>query len=349
MKKQKKDYEPINLEGIKSYSIKRRKNLVSIKQFAKVIEHKEFSKFLDSLPEILAGNNLRDVIDTIVKATNKNRQVVMAIGAHVIKCGLSPIIIDLMNRGIITAVAMNGSTAIHDYEISLIGETSEDVSHGLKDGSFGMARETAEAFRRAASQAIVLSPEPTRPPCGNATTRPNGLAGRERGNKQQKSIGLDIGLGRALGRQIIKDKNKYKQYSLLAAGAKLGIPVTVHVAMGTDTIHMHPNISGSDMGESSHVDFKILCSIVANLEGGVWMNVGSAVIMPEVFLKALAVARNLGKKVKDFTAVNMDMIQHYRPQTNVVQRPTTHGYSITGHHEIMLPLLRLGILSRLKK
>ncbi len=321
MKKQKKDYEPINLEGIKSYSIKRRKNLVSIKQFAKAVEHREFSKFLDSLPEILAGNSLRDVINTIVKATNKNRQVVLAIGAHVIKCGLSPVIIDLMKRGIITAVAMNGSAAIHDYEISLIGETSEDVSHSLKDGSFGMARETAGAFQIAASQNAI-----------------------HRGNKQKS-----VGLGRALGKQIIKDKNKYKQYSILAAGAKLGIPVTVHVAMGTDTIHMHPNISGSDMGESSHVDFKILCSVVSDLEYGVWMNVGSAVIMPEVFLKALSVARNLGKKVKDFTAVNMDMIQHYRPQTNVVQRPTTQGYSITGHHEIMLPLLRLGILSKLKK
>ncbi|MEE9605733.1 MAG: hypothetical protein V3V70_09210 [Candidatus Scalindua sp.] len=329
MKKQKKDYKPINLEGIKSYPIKRRKNLVSIKQFAKTIEYKGFSKFLDSLPDILAGNSIRDVIDAIVNAANKNRPVVMAIGAHVIKCGLSPIIIDLMKRGIITAVAMNGSVAIHDYEISLIGETSEDVSHSLKDGSFGMARETAEAFQTAVS--------------------PN-AAGQ--GNKQ-KSIGSDIrgdiGLGRALGKQIIKDKNKYKQYSILAAAAKLGIPATVHVAIGTEIIHMHPCISGGDMGDSSHVDFKILCSVVANLEGGVWMNVGSAVIMPEVFLKALSVARNLGKKVEDFTAVNMDMIQHYRPQTNVVQRPTTQGYSITGHHEIMLPLLRLGILSKLKK
>jgi hypothetical protein len=329
LKKQKKDYKPIDLEGIKSYPIKRRKNLVSIKQFAKTIEHKGFSKFLDSLPDILAGNSIRDVIDAIVKATNKNRPVVMAIGAHVIKCGLSPIIIDLMKRGIVTAVAMNGSVAIHDYEISLIGETSEDVSHSLKDGSFGMARETAEAFQTAVSR--------------NATGQ---------GNKQ-KSIGSDIrgdiGLGRALGKQIITDKNKYKQHSILATGAKLGIPTTVHVAIGTEIIHMHPCISGGDMGESSHVDFKILCSVVANLEGGVWMNVGSAVIMPEVFLKALSVARNLGKKVEDFTAVNMDMIQHYRPQTNVVQRPTTHGYSITGHHEIMLPLLRLGILSKLKK
>jgi hypothetical protein len=325
LSKQKKDYKPIDLEGIKSYPIKRRKNLVSIKQFAKTIEHKGFSKFLDSLPDILAGNSIRDVINAIAKATNKNRPVVMAIGAHVIKCGLSPIIIDLMKRGIITAVAMNGSVAIHDYEISLIGETSEDVSHSLKDGSFGMARETAEAFQAAVS-----------------------LNAAGQGNKQ-KSIGGNIGLGRALGKQIIKDKNKYKQYSILATGAKLGIPTTVHVAIGTEIIHMHPCISGGDMGESSHVDFKILCSVVANLEGGVWMNIGSAVIMPEVFLKALSVARNLGKKVEDFTAVNMDMIQHYRPQTNVVKRPTTQGYSITGHHEIMLPLLRLGILSKLKK
>ena len=207
---------------------------------------------------------------------------------------------------------MNGSGAIHDYEISLIGETSEDVSHSLKDGTFGMAKETAEAIQAAASV-------PER------------------------------GLGRALGDKIIKDKNKHRKHSILAEGARLNIPVTVHVAIGTDIIHMHPCVSGSDMGESSHVDFKKLCSVVSGLEGGVWLNVGSAVIMPEVFLKAITVARNLGRRVKNFTTVNMDMIQHYRPQTNVVKRPTTHGYSITGHHEIMLPLLRLGILAGLKK
>jgi hypothetical protein len=210
----------------------------------------------------------------------------------------------------VTAVAMNGSGAIHDYEMSLIGETSEDVSHSLKDGTFGMAKETAEAIQDAASV-----PE--------------------------------SGLGRAIGNKILKDKNKYKQHSILAEAARLNIPATVHVAIGTDIIHMHPCVSGSDMGESSHIDFKILCSVVSELEGGVWLNVGSAVIMPEVFLKAITVARNLGRKVKNFTTVNMDMIQHYRPQTNVVKRPTTHGYSITGHHEIMLPLLRLGILSKL--
>ena len=312
MKKQKKELKPIDLKKVKTYSIKKRKNLFKSEQFGKPIESKDFNKFIDSLPKILAANDLRNVIDNIVKAHKKTRPVVLALGAHVIKCGLSPLVIDLMKRGIITAVAMNGSGAIHDYEISLIGETSEDVSHSLKDGSFGMAKETAEAIQTAASVP-------------------------------------DSGLGRALGNKILKDNNKHRKDSILAVGAQLKIPVTVHVAVGTDIIHMHPCVSGSDIGESSHIDFKLLCSVVAGLEGGVWLNVGSAVIMPEVFLKAITVARNLGRKVRDFTTVNMDMIQHYRPQMNVVKRPTTHGYSITGHHEIMLPLLRLGILAGLKK
>lgn len=312
MKKQKKELKPIDLKKVKTYSIKKRKNLVNIGQFGKPVEVKNFNTFIDSLPKVLAADGMRNVIDNIVKAHNKNRQVVLALGAHVIKCGLSPIVIDLMKRGIVTAVAMNGSGAIHDYEISLIGETSEDVSRSLKDGTFGMAKETAEAIQAAASV-----PE--------------------------------SGLGRALGDKIIKDKNKHRQHSILAEGARLSIPVTVHVAIGTDIIHMHPCVSGGDMGESSHIDFKKLCSVVSELEGGVWLNVGSAVIMPEVFLKAITVARNLGRKVQNFTTVNMDMIQHYRPQANVVQRPTTHGYSITGHHEIMLPLLRLGILSKTVK
>ena len=312
MKKQKKELKPIDLKKVKTYSIKKRKNLFKSEQFGKPIESKDFNKFIDSLPKVLAANDLRNVIDNIVKAHKKTRPVVLALGAHVIKCGLSPLVIDLMKRGIITAVAMNGSGAIHDYEISLIGETSEDVSHSLKDGSFGMAKETAEAIQTAASVP-------------------------------------DSGLGRALGNKILKDNNKHRKDSILAVGAQLKIPVTVHVAVGTDIIHMHPCVSGSDIGESSHIDFKLLCSVVAGLEGGVWLNVGSAVIMPEVFLKAITVARNLGRKVRDFTTVNMDMIQHYRPQMNVVKRPTTHGYSITGHHEIMLPLLRLGILAGLKK
>ncbi|OHC00548.1 MAG: hypothetical protein A3G70_08770 [Planctomycetes bacterium RIFCSPLOWO2_12_FULL_39_13] len=307
-------FKPLDLSRVKTYSIKERKNLSNINQFAKpVLPTDGMCAFFESLPEILASASLRKVIDAIVHAYHNKRPVVMAIGAHVIKCGLSPLIIDLMKRRVITALAMNGAAAIHDYEVSLIGATSEDVAVSLKDGSFGMARETAEAFQIASTK----------------------------GTKE------NIGLGRALGNKIAEEKNKYNDMSLLVWGAKLNIPATVHVALGTDTIHMHPNVSGKDLGESSHIDFKILASVVSELEGGVWLNVGSAVIMPEVFLKALCIARNIGKKVENFVTVNMDMIQHYRPQTNVLKRPTQYGYAITGHHEIMLPLLRMGILSKL--
>lgn len=307
-------FKPLDLGRVKTYSIKERKNLSNINQFAKpVLPTDGISAFFESLPEILASANLRNVIDAIVQAYHNKRPVVMAIGAHVIKCGLSPLIIDLMKRRVITALAMNGAAAIHDYEVSLIGATSEDVAVSLKDGSFGMARETATAFQIASTK----------------------------GTKE------NIGLGRALGNKIVEEKNKYNDMSLLVWGSKLNIPATVHVALGTDTIHMHPNVSGKDLGESSHIDFKILASVVSELEGGVWLNVGSAVIMPEVFLKALCIARNIGKKVENFVTVNMDMIQHYRPQTNVLKRPTQQGYAITGHHEIMLPLLRIGILSKL--
>lgn len=307
-------FNPLDLHRIKTYSIKERKNLSNINLFAKpVLPSDGIHAFFESLPEILASANLRKVIDAIVQAHKKNCPVVMALGAHVIKCGLSPLIIDLMKRHIITALAMNGAAAIHDYEISLIGATSEDVAASLKDGSFGMAKETAAVFQVASS----------------------------RGTHE------NIGLGRALGDKIIEEKNQYNDLCLLAWAAKLNIPVTVHVALGTDTIHMHPNISGKDLGESSHIDFKILASVVSTLEGGVWINAGSAVIMPEVFLKAICIARNVGHKVDNFMTVNFDMIQHYRPQTNVLKRPTRHGYAITGHHEIMLPLLRMGILSKL--
>ena len=307
-------FKPLDLSSVKTYSIKERKNLSNINLFAKpVLPADGIHAFFESLPDVLASAHLRKVIDAIVLAYRNKHPVVMALGAHVIKCGLSPLIIDLMNRRLITALAMNGAAAIHDYEVSLIGATSEDVASSLKDGSFGMAKETAGAFQAASSQ----------------------------GMKEGR------GLGRALGDKIIDEKNRYNDLSLLACAAKLNIPTTVHVALGTDTIHMHPNVSGRDLGESSHIDFKILASVVSKLEGGVWLNVGSAVIMPEVFLKALCIARNVGHKVENFVTVNMDMIQHYRPQTNVVKRPTQLGYAITGHHEIMLPLLRIGILSKL--
>ncbi|WKZ19180.1 MAG: hypothetical protein QY310_01145 [Candidatus Jettenia sp. CY-1] len=307
-------FKPLDLSKIKTYSIKERKNLSSINVFSKpVLPSDGIHAFFKSLPEILASANLRKIIHAIVEAYQNEHHVVMAIGAHVIKCGLSPLIIDLMKRNVVTALAMNGAAAIHDYEISLIGATSEDVAASLKDGSFGMAKETAGAFQSASA----------------------------------KGITENIGLGRALGNRIHEEKNEYHGLSLLAWGARLNIPITVHVALGTDTIHMHPNISGKDLGESSHIDFKILASVVSELEGGVWLNIGSAVIMPEVFLKAICIARNLGYKVENFTTVNMDMIQHYRPRTNVLKRPTQYGYEITGHHEIMLPLLRMGILSQL--
>jgi deoxyhypusine synthase len=250
----------------------------------------------------------------IVEAHRKQRTVVMAMGAHVIKCGLSPLVIDLMERKIISAVAMNSAVAIHDYEVSLVGYTSEDVGTALKDGSFGMAREAAEAVQEAAS----------------------------RGARE------GIGFGAALGKKINEDGSEFAGYSILAAADRLNMPATVHVIIGGDTVHMHPNISGSDLGESSLIDFRILAGVVAQLEDGVWLNVGSAVVMPEVFLKCISVARNLGNKVQNFVTADMDMLRHYRPTVNVVQRPhlrKERGYSITGHHEIMLPLLRTGILS----
>jgi len=311
----KNQFLPLDLSKVKTYSIKERKNLSNIHLFAKpALPVDGIKTFLESFPEFLASVSLRKVIDAIVSAHRNKRPVIMAMGAHVIKCGLSPLIIDLMQRRIITSLAMNGAAAIHDYEIALIGATSEDVATSLKDGSFGMAEETAEAFQVASSAAVKNN----------------------------------TGLGKAMGDKILADNIPHSDLSLLAWGAKLKMPTTVHIALGTDIIYMHPNISGKDMGESSHIDFKILASVVSELEGGVWLNVGSAVIMPEVFLKALSVARNVGNTVENFVTVNMDMIQHYRPQTNVVKRPTHSGYAITGHHEILFPLLRMGILSRLE-
>ena len=306
----------INFKNTKTYPIKQRKNLVKIDQFVKPMKaSKEFNDFFASLPNILCAKSLNNVINSIVNAHKKGNKVGIAIGAHVIKCGLSPLIIDLMERGIVTCVSMSGAVSIHDYEISLIGETSEDVAGGIDDGTFGMAEETGYAIQSAAN-------------IGNKT---------------------GIGFGKALGNKILDDNNKFKEFSIIAAGARLNIPITVHIAMGTDIVHMHPHISGSDLGGSSHTDFKILTSFISGLENGIWLNMGSAVIMPEVFLKALTLANNLKQNVKNFTTVNMDMLRQYRAETNVVKRPTQSGYSIIGHHEIMIPLLYTGIISALEK
>lgn len=316
MSAKKQSFTPIDLNRLRTYSIFRRKNLVSVKQFARLTDPpKGFAKFLDSLPDILAGRALNRLINAIVKAYRDGRLIGVGLGAHVIKCGLSPVIIDLMNRGIIKALALNGASAIHDYEISLIGATSEDVKESIKTGKFGMAKETAYGMARAA----------------------------------QYAMDNNIGLGQALGNLIREERNKFADYSILAAAAKLKIPVSVHVAIGTDTVHMHPVTSGETLGAATLFDFRLLASVIGHLNKGVWLNIGSAVILPEVFIKAVSMARNLGHRLNDFTTANLDMIQHYRPNMNVTGRPTTRGINIIGHHEIMLPLLRWGILSSLKQ
>lgn len=264
--------------------------------------------FLSSLPDVLKARDLKALAEDIARARRRGRPVVLMMGAHPIKCGLSPVLIDMMERGLVTCLAMNGAGAIHDFEMAMWGRTSEDVAQGLNDGSFGMARETADFLNGAVVQ------------------------GDARG----------LGFGESLGLFLTEAKAKHRGLSLLAACCRLKIPVTVHVAIGTDIVHQHPSFDGGAAGRASHRDFRILARQVGQLSGGVVINLGSTVILPEVFLKALTVARNLGERVKGFTAANFDMVQHYRPNVNVVQRPTAgggRGYSFTGHHEIMVPLL----------
>ncbi|MHC4605385.1 MAG: GSU2086 family protein [Planctomycetota bacterium] len=293
---------------LRTYPIRRRKSLVSVKDFGRPTSGRGAAEVLNSLPDIYAGKNLRTLVKEIARAHKRRKQVAVAMGGHVIKCGLGPHLIDLIRRGVITSVAMNGGASIHDYEISLIGKTSEDVAKGLKDGSFGMARETAGAYAEAAA---------------------DGAWGR--------------GLGRALGELILRNRNRHADLSVLAACARKGIPATVHVTIGADIVHMHPEVGGEALGESSMIDFRILTGVAARLERGVWLNVGSAVVLPEVFLKAVTCARNLGFKLKEFTTANLDFIQHYRPSQNVLARPRGRAIAITGHHEILIPLIHGGV------
>jgi len=277
------------------------------------------AQLLSALPRQLGAEALLAVIDAVVEARTKGKPVVVAIGGHVIKCGLQPVLKSLIEADIITAVAMNGSGSIHDYELSLVGETSEDVGAVLHCGTFGMAEET----------------------------------GRDINGALKIGVQEGLGYGEALGRFIIDNNNPLKDYSLLAACVTKGIPATVHVALGTDIIHQHPSADGAVLGQATFTDFRIFTSVVSELgDGGVYLNIGSAVIMPEVFLKALSIAQNLGHHVDHFTTANFDMQQHYRPLQNVVKRPTSgksRGYTITGHHEIMIPLLAAGILDRIKQ
>ena len=314
-----KKHSPIDLSQIQTYSIKKRKNKVRIADFARPGKQKiAFVDFIDSLPSILAGRSFREITEAIVDAHRNKHPVVLAMGAHVIKCRLSPVIIDLMKRGIVSAVALNGAGAIHDFEVALIGETSEDVKTGLEVGMFGMAEKTGKLMNEAINE-----------------------------TKDQAS-----GMGCILGKKLVEIEAPHQEYSILAAGIELGIPVTVHVAIGTDIIHMHPEAKGATTGEKTFTDFRIFASIVTDLEGGVYLNIGSAVILPEVFLKALTIARNLGHTVDNFTAANLDMQSHYRPLENVVRRPTSKGgkgYTLLGQHEILIPLLAQAVIERIKQ
>jgi hypothetical protein len=282
-------------------------NKVALEAFAQPHERgASFRSFLENLPAFLAVNDLRKIVAAMAEAVRNGRPIVLMMGAHSIKVGLNPIFVDAMRRGLLHAVAFNGAGAIHDFELCYQGETSEDVQRGLNDGSFGMADETGRLMNAAL-----------------ATGLPHGL-----------------GAGRALGEATAAFPNRH--LSMLATGAELGIPVTVHIAVGTDIIHQHPTTNGSHLGEASYRDFQLFAAVCAQLEGGVVLNVGSAVIMPEVFLKALTVARNLGHRVEKFTTATFDMTRHYRPSENVQRRPTAlggQGFYLVGHHEIMIPLL----------
>jgi hypothetical protein len=306
----------IDTSKIKSYSIKGRESKVRVKDFSK--PHQKggsFQDFFSSLPNILAARHFKEVAASVVQARRDKRPVMLGMGAHSIKVGLNPVIIDLMERGIVTSLSLNGAGIIHDFELALIGQTSEDVDKEILSGAFGMAEETGSMLNHAVS-----------------------------------SAGKDEGIGAAVGRMIQAGDFPYKNMSLLAAGQRLGVPVTVHIAIGTDIIHMHPSFDGRATGEAAHRDFLTFCSLVSELEGGVYINLGSAVLLPEIFLKAVTLVRNLGHSLQHFTTVNMDFVQHYRPNTNVVRRPTQgggRGFAITGHHEIMFPLLAASIIELL--
>jgi len=274
-----------------------------------------FADFLEGLPDILGAADLRRAIDAGARAQAKDKLLLWGFGAHFIKVGLAPLLVDLLERGFVGGIMMNGAGSVHDLELAMMGRTSEDVAEALDEGTFGMAGETAERLNEAIAR-------------GDAA---------------------GLGMGAAIGREILDGRYPHKDRSVLATAARLDVPVTVHVAIGTDIHHMHPGADGAALGATSFRDFETAAALVAGLEGGVYFNVGSAVILPEVFLKALALARNLGCRVRRFTTVDLDFIRHYRPRVNVVERPTRlggTGLSLTGHHEVLVPLLAAGLIER---
>ena len=311
-----KNIQPIKFDDIKTYELASRPSKVSKKDFAEPVEADDSLKdFLDKLPDILAVRSLREIAAQIKRARQLNKPVIWGIGGHVVKTGLAPVIIDLMKRGFVSAIASNGSVLVHDCEIALVGSTSEDVDATLGKGSFGAAKETGEILNAAAA----------------------------RGQRDE------IGLGEAMGREVFETKPKNAGASLLCQAYEHKIPFTSHLTVGADIGHFHSSCDGAALGATSHMDFRLFCSMVREMNGGgVFLNIGSAVVLPEVFLKAVTVVRNLGFPFEDITTANFDAIQHYRPLTNVVRRPTANGagrgFSITGHHEILIPLLAAQIL-----
>jgi hypothetical protein len=299
------------------YNIKNRKSKVGISDLARPYRPgATFRQFCEGLPKQLAAIELREVARSIAKAHNKGRPVIAGFGGHVIKVGLGPILVDLIDRGILTALCTNGAGMIHDFELAYAGKTSEDVDSSLKDGTFGFALQTGRIINEAV------------------------LEGAEKG----------LGIGEAVGNRIIELKAPHLNKSVFAGSRRRKIPLTVHVALGTDIVHMHPEADGAAWGKAGFIDFNTLCEVVAGLEGGVFLNLGSAVILPEVFLKAVTAARNRGRALRKITTVDMDFIRQYRPQTNVVRRPTAlggRGVSLVGHHEIMIPLLFAAVLEEL--
>ena len=313
-----KRFTPLDLSKIKTYSVQDRPSKVSRRDFGR--PHSKgggLADFLSKLPRILAAGDFSEVVERLARAAREKRTIILAMGGHPVKVGLSPIIIDLMKRGVISLLAVNGSVMVHDTEAAMIGSTSEDVQASLGDGHFGMAREPNQLINRAAALALEK----------------------------------DLGLGQALGQTILQQEFPFQEDSLFASAAQLGVPVCVHVALGTDVYQIHPQADGGNLGQASFRDFHIFCSAVATLQGGAFINLGSAVIMPEVFLKAVTLVRNLGHHISDLTTLNMDFIRQYRPQVNVVQRPTHEGgkgFNLVGHHEIMFPLLAAALIERLE-
>ena len=307
-------WQPLDLDDVKPIPLGERRNIVHREQFRDLCDpHGTIEQFIDSLPDILAGRELKSAVAAVALSLECEAPVVAALGGHVAKVGMGPLINDLMQRGVISAIAMSGATAIHDLELAKIGQTSEDVATSIADGSFGMSRETASAFRDASA---------------------DGAGGG--------------GLGAALGEWIVSTDQPHAEISMLARARQLAIPATVHVAIGTDIVHMHPGVAGAAMGEATAIDFRLLAAVVSDLARGCWLNIGSAVVLPEVFLKVVNIARNLGHPLDGVTAINFDMMPHYRTSRNVLQRPVERGISLIGHHEINLPLFRVALLQRLQ-